>query len=65
MRLSLEMKVLCFCVSMMVAAAEPHLLVDLKDQASLFFKLLLKNRGCAVSLFRKDASHTCWQKDQL
>lgn len=30
----------------MVAAAEHYLLVvDLKDQASLFFKLLLKNQG--------------------
>lgn len=27
-----------------VAAAQPHLSVDLKNQASLFFKLLLKNQ---------------------
>lgn len=40
------MTVLCWCVSVMVAAAEHYLLVvDLKDQASLFFKLLLKNQG--------------------
>ena len=40
---------MCVCVSVTEAAAEPPLLVDLKDQASLFFKLLLKNRqGCAV-----------------
>ena len=35
---------MCVCVSVTAAAAEPDLLVDLKDQASLFFKLLLKNR---------------------
>lgn len=29
----------------MLAVVEPHLPVDLKNQASLFFKLLLKNRG--------------------
>lgn len=40
-RLSLEGQ--C-CVFVTAAAAEPHLLVDLKYQASLFSKLLLKNR---------------------
>lgn len=35
---------MCVCVSVTAAAAEPDLLVDFKDQASLFFKLLLKNR---------------------
>lgn len=40
------MRVLCLCASVIVAAAQPHLLVDLKDQALFFFpKLLLKNQG--------------------
>lgn len=46
-------------VSVVVAAVEPHLPVDLKDQAPFIFQTFIeKPRECAVSVFRKAVSHT-------